>query len=68
MARFNGGAVGCYDPKSGQLVAEVRVPKEAGRQVEGIGMMAGSENGIVDVSDLGRAYFQRWVVFCRTSS
>jgi len=33
VARFNGGAVGCYDPKSGQLVAEVRVPKEAGRQV-----------------------------------
>lgn len=37
MARFNGGAVGCYDPKSGQLVAEVRVPKEAGRQVESRG-------------------------------
>ena len=34
VARFNGGAVGCYDPRSGSLVAEVHVPKEAGRQVE----------------------------------
>ena len=38
VARFNGGAVGCYDPKSGQLVAEVRVPKEAGRQVDKRGL------------------------------
>ena len=34
MARFNGGACGCYDPKSGKMLAEVRVPKEAGRQAK----------------------------------
>lgn len=33
VARFNGGACGCYDPKTGKMLAEVRVPKEAGRQV-----------------------------------
>ena len=35
VARFNGGACGCYDPKTGKMLAEVRVPKEAGRQAQG---------------------------------
>ena len=35
VARFNGGCCGCYDPKSGQLLGEVHVPAEAGRQASG---------------------------------
>ena len=32
VARFNGGCVGCYDPETGRLLAEVLVPPEAGKQ------------------------------------
>lgn len=42
VARFNGGACGCYDPRSGALLAEVHVPKEAGRQV---GMSQAAQGG-----------------------
>ena len=35
VARFNGGACGCYDTKTGKMLAEVRVPKEAGWQAQG---------------------------------
>mmetsp|Transcript_31249 Transcript_31249/g.72876 ORF Transcript_31249/g.72876 Transcript_31249/m.72876 type:complete len:328 (+) Transcript_31249:39-1022(+) len=36
VARFNGGCAGRYDPHSGKLLAEVRVPPEAGRQVTSV--------------------------------
>ncbi|CAK9046024.1 unnamed protein product [Durusdinium trenchii] len=42
VARFNGGCCGYYDPKSGKLLAEVRVPAEAGKQVTSVAF-GGSE-------------------------
>lgn len=36
VARFNGGCAGRYDPATGKLLAEVRVPATAGRQVTSV--------------------------------
>jgi len=36
VARFNGGCAGRYDPASGKLLAEVRVPEAAGKQVTSV--------------------------------
>ncbi|CAJ1431136.1 unnamed protein product [Effrenium voratum] len=42
VARFNGGCCGWYDPRSGELLAEVRVPAAAGKQVTSVAF--GGEN------------------------
>lgn len=36
VARFNGGCAGRYNPSSGELLAEARVPATAGRQVTSV--------------------------------
>lgn len=36
VARFNGGCAGRYNPKTGDLLAEVRVPASAGKQVTSV--------------------------------
>lgn len=36
VARFNGGCAGCYDPRSGELLCEARVPATAGKQVTSV--------------------------------
>ena len=36
VARFNGGCAGRYDPATGKLLAEARMPAEAGRQVTSV--------------------------------
>lgn len=36
VARFNGGCAGRYNPLTGELLAEVRVPAEAGHQVTSV--------------------------------
>jgi sugar lactone lactonase YvrE len=36
VARFNGGCAGRYDPETGKLLAEVKVPAQAGKQVTSV--------------------------------